>query len=205
MKRILASLLVFSLLFVPLPSQALEPKVLDRVVKSTVRLEIKDGRTICTGFVVVPERVMTAAHCIDDEYPLTVDTLPSVVIKIDRQADLALLEVKGLKRPSLRFQQKAPAIGDKVAAIGFPYGGSALIVLPRYVAGQDFLLTECSFYTGECHDYFWSMVVSGTYSPGMSGGPNVNDKGEVVSITQAGIGTLGLGQNAAVMKDFLRS
>lgn len=204
MKRVLAALLVFALLFVPLPTDALETKALNKVLQSVVRLNSKSGGTYCTGFVVMPGHIMTAAHCVDPEFPLSVDGLATEVIKQDRLQDLALLKVPGLRRPYLLFSKKAPEIGMQLTAIGFPYGGSTLIVLDRKLAGMNLVLESCNMYTRGCVEHLYTIVVNGTYAPGMSGGPNVDEKGHIVSITQAGIGTLGLGQSAEVMKDFLR-
>jgi S1-C subfamily serine protease len=102
------------------------------------------------------------------------------VVGIDANADIVLLEVRGANAPSLELSQGTDlAVGDVVYAVGNPEGlegtFSQGIVSGFRGTGPDKLLQ-----------------ITAPISPGSSGGPIVNSRGEVVGVAVA---TFKEGQN----------
>ncbi len=94
--------------------------------------------------------------------------------------DIALLRVAGLKTtPALTIANSHPNVGDSLTAIGFP--GSVQVV-------SDGSRIRASFKSGTASSQQYTTDgVAGTevnadISPGMSGGPTVNSKGEVLGV-----------------------
>lgn len=138
-----------------------------------VRLHTTDGRFFCSGFVISAKYVMTAAHCLTEDFELTDNPisirLPSgqdvntvgTPAAVNINSDLGLItgDFSGFNvvhvstTPGLTLQIFMGAAGP-VISCGFPYGDQAtcLQFLPQtnflnFIAGQGFLY------------------------PGMSGGP----------------------------------
>lgn len=130
-------------------------------IKSIVK--VAQPGNICTGVVVRPTQVLTAAHCYDGGL-LTVDDRDAKVIK---QTDsLILVDVPGMLKPGLSVG-KLPERGDEVISWGYAYNlGLALMV--RHVA--NFLDSD--------------LMLDGPIAQGMSGGPVINQRGELVGINQ---------------------
>ena len=74
---------------------------------------------VCTGFVIAPERVMTAAHCVGDN--MLADGTPALVLKADRATDLAVLSTKTHKKPLVLIENSVER-GDDLTAIGYGFG-----------------------------------------------------------------------------------
>lgn len=136
-----------------------------------------------SGFVVAPERVMTNAHVVAGTESITVDTmtgsLPAQVVLFDSSVDIAILAVPGLDVPVLPFAQQPAQTGDSALVLGYPGGGPYTASAARvrevlnlngpdiYKAGT----TQREVYT-----------VRGSIRQGNSGGPMVNDQGEVLGV-----------------------
>lgn len=131
------------------------------ITKSIVRLT--QPGNVCTGVVVRPTQVLSAEHCIDGT-ALTVDGMEAKVIK--RSGTLILVDVPGLLKPGLSIG-KLPRRGDEVFSWGYAYD-LGLTVLVRHIAN---FLDE-------------DIMLDGTMAKGMSGGPVVNQRGELVGINQ---------------------
>jgi S1-C subfamily serine protease len=108
---------------------------------STVRVSAQTCNLVSTGtgFAIAPEYIVTNAHVIAGARTVRV-TLGSgprdaVPVIFDPDLDVALLWVRGLGAPPLRFAREDPQRGDRGAAIGFP-GGAGLTVIPAAVAGS---------------------------------------------------------------------
>lgn len=166
-----------------------EPPKRIKKLSSIVRLVDPNGDTFCTGTVIGPNTVLTAAHCVvlgmEFGIPMTrtsigirppsnADVLVTAnVIKVRYQLDQALL-VGDFKQ-----FQVAPYISDVKAlsgdvlsktktACGYPLGG------PLFCT---------TIYYKEPIQFFWK--VKGTLIPGMSGGPVLLDDGSVVATNVA--------------------
>lgn len=169
-------------------------RMISTVTASIVRIEIthEDGKGVCTGFVVAVDRVQTAAHCLGDV--MTADGEDATVVAIDPSLDLMLLKATTHK-PALRFADKAPEVYSQVVGIGYAQGFTRVIALFAMV---------------ELHDYAPGegiapgLIVVGPWIHGMSGGPVVNLRGEVVGIVQRANDGLGYGVSAQVVRDFMR-
>lgn len=90
---------------------------------SVVRVTSEDG-SHASGVVVGPNRVLTAAHAIDQAYQSYIrieETLyPAFVASIDRARDLAILEVSSLNVEPIKIGDSDLSNSAKVWAVGFP-------------------------------------------------------------------------------------
>jgi len=154
------------------------------VSPSVVLLVMEDGNgqplAMGSGFVVREGVVATNLHVIEGAgrgYAKLADQKTKFdvrgVVASDPARDLVLLAVEGLKATPLTVGDSAKvAVGDEVYAMGNPRGlegtFSAGIVSSIRKVGTDSLLQ-----------------VTAPISPGSSGGPVVNSKGEVVGVAVA--------------------
>lgn len=134
------------------------------------------GQVITAGHVlygVARAEVKTAdgAH-----YPL------KVMVAEDRAADLVKLVAEGLqdKRPYLSIAPSLPEVGERVVVVGSPFGleqtvSDGMVSGIRNIPGRGEILQ-----------------ISAPISPGSSGGPVANLRGEVVGVA---IFQMGRGQN----------
>lgn len=164
-----------------------------KIQESLVKVSFLDdaGDThFCTGFIIdIAGRVATAEHCISD-HNLQVDGNDSYVIKKDGW--IAIVANGPKERRPLQFAQKMPEPLEKVWSFGnaFDWG---FIVLERVVAG---------YYDTEVGHK--DLTVNAPLGPGMSGGPIVNAKGEVVAINQMSTNSTGIGCEAKAIKALLK-
>jgi S1-C subfamily serine protease len=196
MKRIIAALILFFALFVPLRA-ADWSQVVKQVEKSVVWAQVGDDGG-CTAFVINQDKhyLLTAAHCYPSEHGvLWVDFVPTRIVALDKQGDLMIVEAKDLDPalPALKLAAKNPSIGTEVMSIGYGYAlerpffrqahvQDDKMALPG-VTGGPFISTDSPFVGGQ------------------SGGPVVNAAGEVVAIVQRGDGgTTGLGVGADTIR-----
>lgn len=151
----------------------------DPINRSVVGLVNENGLTFCSGFVIHPEYVMTADHCLAVVQGfIRIDGViaPEEVWHGGEKWDVAIVKLGApTKRPPLKAA--ASIEGRDFKAYGFPGGKNELLVvelrsvLPwiRLGVGDD--------------DVYWFL-----YKPdvkaGMSGGPIVDVNGEVVGIGQ---------------------
>lgn len=146
---------------------------------------VKTDTGLGSGFAVgKPQRVVTNLHVVAgaakiqaflvDGEPLEVQGL----LGWDSVNDLAVLQIEeGL--PMLTVAQDAPGVGDPVVAIGNPLGFAAT-VSNGIVSGF------------RKEDATTLMQISAPIAPGSSGGPVIDDHGQVVGVAVA---TLRAGQN----------
>jgi len=136
-----------------------------------------------TAFIVHPDGLLlTAHHVIDEGTSITVScngqpAVPAAVTSSSPAVDLALLEADGdLGTASfLRLSpQRVPSLGDIVFTVGYPTP-DLLGTDPKYTNGTvsalSGLRSDASF-----------LQISVPIQPGNSGGPLVNEDGEVVGV-----------------------
>lgn len=199
-KFLLVPILALVLLFQS--SQVKQQTIVDRVSASTVRItgevriplwidtyEVHD--TVCTGFVISQDIIMTAAHCLGEE--MRVDGADAEVIKADGFYDLAILHTKSKKTPLL-FRVGPPHRYEPLVALGYANGWSKLTVMEI----KPFLIN----FTPRS-DLAPAMYTQGGFIPGMSGGPVVDADGNVVMIIQQTNSGVGRGLGSDLMRAFL--
>ena len=174
--------------------------------------ESSEVKSTGTGFFINSQGyLLTSQHVIEGAKTIKVLTdkgiFPATVIHADSFNDIAILKVqgKGFGTLSLISSRDVKA-GDKVFTIGFPNVGLQGFE-PKYTEGV------ISSLSGAKDDprYF---QISTPVQPGNSGGPLVNDEGEVVGIITARLsvasslettGTLPQNVNYALKSSYVRA
>lgn len=171
----------------PPPESPLDPKLLDTVKRSVVKVSgpscglLQSG----SGVVVAPGLVATNAHVIAANGSTTVSTndgerYSATPIAFDPRLDLALLSVRSLKRPALPLSDAR--VGDFGSALGYAGGGPLTVNSYRIserinAAGRDIYDSAAVTRT--------IFVMGATLARGDSGGPLVSPEGEVVGLVFA--------------------
>lgn len=146
--------------------------------------DFKSNIGFCTGFVVAPNIILTAHHCMsmpgtfsmmDDFNLITIDNKkiePVKILGFDFVKDYLFLEVNGLEDAEvLKFADKTD-IGERVFTIG-NVAGEGLAIREGIIAGE----------TEDPNDPQIKYIrFSAAASPGNSGGPLLNEKGEIVAL-----------------------
>jgi S1-C subfamily serine protease len=157
---------------------------------STVSLVMEDNfkqpLSLGSGFILGNGKVVTNLHVIEGaKYGSVFISGSSTKHKIegyfsiDKQNDLAILSVPTLTGKPIQLASTNPEIGEKVYAIGNPKGLSGTIS-EGIVSGIRDLENKKL------------IQITAPISPGSSGGPVLNNKGEVIGVA---VGTLASGQN----------
>ena len=159
---------------IALPSDA-EARAIGQAAARSILRVLADActtRSAGTGFVVSGSHVLTNAHVVVGSSHIVVQTsqrsYDAVPVFVDLELDVAVLWVKGLDAPALRFTTTEPERGAAGATFGYPGGGNAVvapaIVAARYDAtGRDILGTRRVTRR--------VLELRATVDPGDSGGP----------------------------------
>ncbi len=132
-----------------------------------------------SGWVARPHVVVTAAHVVAGGKGIRVDGHAAEALVVDRSQDIAVLGVAGLDAPALPVVD--PRAGDPVALLGYPQDGPFDARAGRVGQTSDVLVD------GSLRQV---TALSGLVRHGNSGGPAVNDQGQVeATIFAARIGT----------------
>lgn len=165
-------------------SEGWEAELYRRHRPSVVRVDVLDG--MGTGFVFGSGRqVATAFHVVDDArrvyvWPSGGERLRATVVAVDREHDLAILEVsEDLAVAPLEpvVQDEAPVVGDPVVAIGHPFGSDA--------DGDEEMegMLNWSLTRGVVSALGEELIqTDAAVNPGNSGGPLLDRHGRVVGV-----------------------
>lgn len=127
----------------------------------------------CSGEVIAINRVLTAAHCVGEK--LLSDGTVATPLSVNEDMDLALLQTKTSK-PALVRRETQVLRYEPLTAIGYAWGLtslSALSVTPFLID----ITPEKGLSPG--------ILVQPAYIGGMSGGPVVDESGQMIGIVQA--------------------
>lgn len=164
------------------------PKSEKNSLHSIVRLHDKEsGRFFCSGLVISPSVIITAAHCVQDR-PNDVPTISvqatkasnigvdATVLASNGRSDLAMLKgdfrifsTRAIETDAVVINKLIDSYDTKLVACGFPWGGD-LVCSPVKAP------VRC----------FFSICASGYLYPGMSGGPVIDLKtGKAIALNTA--------------------
>jgi S1-C subfamily serine protease len=141
-----------------------------------------------SGVFVAEDKIATNYHVVDS-FP---DSIISVVngsekklgcriLKLDKAHDVALLQFDGFRAEPIALASSPPKIGENVIVAGSPEGLTGTISKGNISAFRDFKPYD-----------FKLLQISAPISQGSSGGPVINEKGELLGIT---VSTFSEGQN----------
>ena len=186
MKFAIAKIFAFSLLgfacFVPASAQDYLPELVRRIKPSAVAIETFDskGTTLArgSGFFISGDKVITNRHVIEKSSRVTVHLLNGKtytargVLAIDGEGDLALLQIdvpQGAAVP-LSIEKIVPQEGESIVVVGNPFGlegsvSNGIVSAVREIPG-----------------YGKIIQITAPISPGSSGSPVVNMRGQVIGV-----------------------
>ena len=174
--------LLLVLILIPCLShgQTLRPEeIYQKLLPSVMTLHVKNARGenyIGTAFLALDKNVaVTAWHVVSDAAKVTAKFSDGRVVNVqqlidkDEDHDLALIRLDGAAHPEANLCVAEPAIGSRAYVIGAPKGFDFSIT--------DGLVSQIQSIHGS-DQYQVSCPISG----GNSGGPIVNERGEVVGV-----------------------
>ena len=174
-----------------LESDVAIPEIVTKSVASTVRIdgiaESCSAAMVGTGFIVSPERVITNAHVVAGviDPVVTVSNsktqLSGKVIAIDRKKDIAIIYVPGLIGEKLTFI--GPATPNEIGfVVGYPNGGNLRTSAVSVSSEFESIGTDIDGNGETKRDV---IVFGGDVRPGNSGGPLLNEQGQVLGVVFA--------------------
>lgn len=162
MKKLLLGLILLSMGACATP--------VERTSASIIRLTSESGQGFCTGFMVAPNRILTASHCIENA--VFADGTPTQLIQKDDYYDLAVLSTVSAKHP-LRIRVAPTTYDEPLKGIGYGFGWDKPLVTVFRVMIPNHKITP---------EAVSGVIMQGQAIGGMSGGPLIDSQGQVVGI-----------------------
>ena len=165
----------------------------EKIAPKVVRVNGRRRRS-ASGVVYAPDTVLTASHVLEREEDLTVGvsdgrTLPARFVGRDPSSDLAVLRVEGLDVEAATPVEGPVRIGQLVLAVGSPGRGEG----PRASLGVvSSVGGPMRTWRGPRLERY--IQTDATPYPGFSGGPLIDERGNVL-----GIMTTGLAQRSGLL------
>jgi hypothetical protein len=147
--------------------------VVAEALKSIALVQTIDG--ICTAFSPAPTLWVTKLHCADDDYKFKVRGEDAEFLSEDKNLDLLLL--RGPIVPAIKIAKEESELGDPLAMFGWPVHWSDQVPYISY--GH---VSAVGISRSYQHKQARLNAVDGSIYFGMSGGPAINSKGEVVGV-----------------------
>lgn len=178
-----------SALWILLGTVALAPSdwPMEKVKQSLIKLSVPDGK--CSGVAVAKHIILTASHCIGEQMFVNTPTIDAIATLVEADKErwgLALIKVNiDLKPISVG---NMPKVGEEIALIGYGMGAPEPWIFPS---------VHMNTQVDPEGDGPFLMASSNSLS-GMSGGPVVNRKGQLVSVViggftqESGLGQVGI-------------
>lgn len=146
-----------------------------RSIKGTVFIEGSTGEG--SGFMIAPNLFLTNNHVVSFNKDLKVsdyygDTVGARIVATDTVRDLAILEARTLQSTQLQWRKNRIKQLDEVYAIGFPNGGKKATVTKGIISAL----------TIDSHNRNEYFQIDAALNPGNSGGPLLDQCGNVVGI-----------------------
>lgn len=164
---------IIIILACPFNTFALDGDEIQDVLQSVV--VIRTQNSIGSGFAVDPQLVITNAHVVSGSSKVSIETysgsnIEGKIIKIDDNVDLALVQVEGIEFVPLILGETEASAGDDVYAIGAPSNIPFTLTKGIVSAGTRWI---------DNYDY---VQIDASINTGNSGGPLLNETGEVIGI-----------------------
>jgi S1-C subfamily serine protease len=164
------------------------------VLVSTV-LGYQSAEAAGTGVVLTSDGlVVTNNHVVEGATEITVtigttgETYTATVVGTDATADVAVLQLQdaaGLTTAALDDDAPSVAVGDAVTAVGNAEGGGVLLAAAGTVTGTEESITTQAEGVSSGESLTGLIEVDADVVSGDSGGPLLDDEGEVIGITTA--------------------
>lgn len=181
------------------------PEIAKIASDSTVSLRIKKINNEVasgSGFFIGEDKIVTNYHVIEKIASGTVELISEETVypiesifAIDKAHDLAIVKVVGIEAPPLLLgDSDAIQVGQNVYVAGNPWGLEGTFstgVVSAVRQGNQLVADQV-------------IQITAPISPGSSGGPVLNDQGEVIGVS---VGQFSLGQNLnfAIPVNFLKT
>lgn len=168
--------------------------IYNKSVGSTVTIETDNG--LGSGFFVAPNIIATNYHVIEGATEAICYVNNSTTkykiegyVAADQNVDLILLKVLSLNKPALQMSTETVSPGQQVYVLGSPKGLPATI--------SDGIVSGMRDFEG-----YKLIQMTAPISPGSSGGPVLNSKGQLIGISVMQL-TEGQNLNFAIPKSYL--
>lgn len=153
------------------------------------------GATLAGSVLTVTDFVMFPFD--QSQHPLAVTFTPEQLNHVEPSLDLASWNVSGLdeKRTTflpMRIGRASVAVGDRVMAVGYPgieswrRPGAQIVSFEEEMRGSIGRVTKVDRTWDQARKVWPTFTVDVHWKPGMSGGPVLNENGEVVGIVSRG-------------------